>query len=106
MKALILCILATCTLFCVSEKQSKVLPTQKTAETAVPILTDTISFTAKIQPILVSHCSPCHFTGGKMYEKMPFDKAETIITHNEGVLRRIKDEKENLLIKKFVTQQK
>ena len=68
-------------------------------------LKDTIHFTRQIQPILVKNCSPCHFTGGKMYERMPFDKDTTIINHEAGVLKRIKGE-ENLLIKAFIEQNK
>ncbi len=63
------------------------------------------NFASQIQPILVKNCSPCHFTGGKMYERMPFDKDTTIINHEAGVLRRIKGE-ENLLIKTFILQNK
>jgi len=68
-------------------------------------LEDTIHFTRQIQPILVKNCSPCHFTGGKMYERMPFDKDSTIINHETGILKRIKGE-ENLLIKTFIEQNK
>ena len=68
-------------------------------------LKDTIHFSSQIQPILVKNCSPCHFTGGKMYERMPFDKDTTIINHEAGVLRRIKGE-ENLFIKTFIQQNK
>ena len=64
----------------------------------------TISFAIEIQPILQNRCSPCHFTGGKMYERMPFDKAETILTHTEGVLRRIKQEPDAQKIKDFFRQ--
>jgi hypothetical protein len=68
-------------------------------------LEDTIHFVSQIQPILVKNCSPCHFTGGKMYERMPFDKDTTIINHEAGILRRIKGE-ENLIIKSFIDQNK
>jgi hypothetical protein len=64
---------------------------------------DTVHFASQVQPILVKKCSPCHFTGGKMYEKMPFDKDSTIINHQAGILRRIKGE-ENALIRSFVEQ--
>lgn len=64
---------------------------------------DTIDFMKQVQPILIKNCSPCHFTGGKMYEKMPFDKDTTIINHESGILRRIKGE-ENSLIKTFIQQ--
>ena len=69
------------------------------------ILNDTIDFTNQIQPILVSYCSPCHFPGGKMYQRMPFDKDTTIINHEAGILRRIKGD-DNALIKAFVQQGK
>ena len=65
---------------------------------------DTISFSAQIQPILQNRCSPCHFSGGKMYEKMPFDQAATIVGHPEGVLKRIKDKKESALFRQFFAQ--
>ena len=66
---------------------------------------DTIHFVSQIQPILVKNCSPCHFPGGKMYERMPFNKDTTIINHEAGILRRIKGE-ENLIIKTFIDQNK
>ena len=67
---------------------------------------DTIQFASQIQPILFSHCTPCHFPGGKMYEKLPFDKPETILKLNERLLKRIKDEKENSLITAFIEENK
>ena len=67
------------------------------------IVTDTIDFTSQVQPILVKNCSPCHFTGGKMYERMPFDKDTTIINHEKGILKRIKGE-ENTVLKTFIQQ--
>lgn len=68
-------------------------------------LKDTLDFITQVQPIMVKNCSPCHFTGGKMYEKMPFDKDTTIINHESGILKRIKGE-ENSLIKRFIQQYK
>lgn len=67
---------------------------------------ESISFSEHIQPILVTRCTPCHFTGGKMYAKMPFDKAETILNpeSKNGILKRIKEEKENEMIKRFMEQ--
>lgn len=64
---------------------------------------DTIDFSTQVQPILIKNCSPCHFPGGKMYERMPFDQDTTIINHQAGILRRIKGA-ENDLIKTFVQQ--
>jgi len=67
------------------------------------IAKDTIDFNTQVQPILVKNCSPCHFTGGKMYDKLPFDKDTTIINHQATVLKRIKGE-ENTLIRSFFEQ--
>ena len=79
-------------------------PSGKSSQKTIT-LNDTIHFSSEIQPILVKNCSPCHFTGGKMYERMPFDKDTTIIKHEVGILKRIKGE-ENLLIKIFIHQNK
>jgi hypothetical protein len=58
-----------------------------------------------VKPIFEKHCNPCHFPGGKMYDKLPFDQATTIINHEEGILRRIKEDAEVKTIKQFVSQQ-
>ena len=83
-----------------TRKPSGITVSQKTMS-----VKDTIHFASQIQPILIKNCSPCHFTGGKMYERMPFDKDTTIINHEAGILKRIKGE-ENLMIKTFVHQNK
>ena len=67
---------------------------------------DSIDFKSMIQPIFEKHCNPCHFTGGKMYEKMPFDNPKTILSHEAGILRRIKEDAEVELIKKFLKSNK
>lgn len=88
-------------------------PWKTVTEQAVPVVTDapplpadTISFTAEIQPILQNKCNPCHFTGGKMYEKMPFDQAKTVLEHPEGMLKRIHDGEEGRLLRAFLEQGK
>jgi hypothetical protein len=65
-----------------------------------------IGFEKEIKPIMIKNCSPCHFPGGKLYERLPFDKDTTIINHSAGILKRIKKEEENELLKKFIAQNK
>ena len=79
-------------------------PEKSSSRDSLP--SDTIDFTTQIKPILASHCTPCHFAGGKMYGRLPFDKDTTIVGHEEAVLRRIKDEKEKVLIMQYIQQQK
>lgn len=64
---------------------------------------DSIVFVMQVRPILEKNCSPCHFTGGKMYATMPFDAATTILNHESGVLKRFKGE-ELEMIKKYVEE--
>jgi hypothetical protein len=66
--------------------------------------TAAIDFDADIKPIFQSHCQPCHFTGGKMYERMPFDQAKTIRDHSEGIFRRIKNPEEVKKLTAFLKQ--
>ncbi len=63
-----------------------------------------VDFATQIQPILQSRCMPCHFAGGTMYERLPFDQAKTIGTLGEKLFTRIKDENEQRLIREFLGQ--
>jgi hypothetical protein len=75
------------------------------AEAAVTDVEDLV-FDKDIQPILESHCKPCHFKDGKMYERMPFDQSKTLVDFQEGILRRMKDENEVAKIKEYLAQLK
>ena len=61
-----------------------------------------ISFKAQVMPIFIKNCSPCHFPGGKMYERLPFDQDTTILNHSTAISKRIKDQQENELLMKFI----
>ena len=61
-------------------------------------------FAAEIRPIFQARCQPCHFQGGKVYDKLPFDKPETINRLGEKLFTRIKDREEQRLIREFLSQ--
>jgi hypothetical protein len=63
-----------------------------------------IDFKSQIQPILQKRCSPCHFPGGKMYERLPFDSPASVLLKKEIILARIKDDPDNKLIRTFIEQ--
>jgi hypothetical protein len=67
--------------------------------------TSKVDFATQIKPILESRCMPCHFAGGKMYERLPFDRPETITKLATKLFTRIKDEHERRLIREFLSQQ-
>jgi hypothetical protein len=62
------------------------------------------SFEKTVRPILEQHCQPCHFEGGKMYARLPFDRPETIVKLGTRLFTRIKDEKEREVIRKFLNR--
>ena len=64
-----------------------------------------VDFSTQIKPLLEAKCQPCHFSGGKVYAKMPFDRPETIKTLGTKLFTRIKDENERRLIRDFLAQE-
>ena len=63
-----------------------------------------VDFDTQIKPILQSRCMPCHFSGGTQYEKLPFDRPETIKKLDTKLFTRIHDENHCRLIRDFLTQ--
>jgi len=61
-----------------------------------------VSFAGDVRPILEKRCQPCHFEGGKMHEKLPFDKAATIHKLGTRLFSRIRDERERNVIRAFL----
>ncbi len=61
-----------------------------TAEASAPPGEVSDAFASTVRPVLAARCSPCHEPGGKMYGSLPFDKGETIASHREGILKRLK----------------
>jgi len=63
-----------------------------------------VDFETQLKPIFKSKCMPCHFSGGKMYDRLPFDKPETIRKLGTKLFTRIKEETDRRLIEDFLTQ--
>ena len=61
-----------------------------------------IDFTKDVRPILERRCMPCHFSGGVMHAKLPFDRAETITKLGTRMFTRIKKEDEQAMIRAFL----
>ena len=56
-----------------------------------------VTFADSIGPILKENCSPCHFEGGKIYERYPFDRYETARTLRKRLNTRLKGENAELV---------
>jgi len=78
--------------------------TEPSATTPSTSTNSKVDFDRQIKPILQSRCQPCHFQGGKVYDRMPFDRPETIKTLGTKLFTRIKDEDERRVIREFLSQ--
>src|SRR6266446_2105850 len=74
---------------------------QATTNAATP---ERVEFQTQIKPMLEARCQPCHFSGGKVYQRMPFDRPETIKALGTKLFTRIKDENERQIIREFLAQ--
>ena len=82
---------------------------QTVAASTAPVATSSmpkarVDFDTQIQPIFKSKCMPCHFSGGKMYDSLPFDKPETIRKLGTRLFTRINDKNDRQLIEDFLAQ--
>jgi hypothetical protein len=88
------------------ERSAPAAPAHALSATApAPVAAHTVDFATQVQPILETHCQPCHFEGGQMYESLPFDRGETIVELGEKLFTRIKDEGERGVIREFLAQE-
>jgi hypothetical protein len=90
--------------------RAKWVPTAATSSSlsttpTLPAPATRIDFDKQIKPMLQSQCMPCHFPGGKVYDRMPFDQPQTITRLGTKLFTRIKDEDERRVIREFLAQQ-
>jgi len=78
------------------------------AAPAAPLISsvpkERVDFDTQLKPIFQSKCMPCHFSGGQMYDRLPFDKPATIRKLGTKLFTRIKEEHDRKLIEDFLTQ--
>jgi hypothetical protein len=75
-------------------------PVEAPAAAAEPV-----EFARDVRPIFEAKCQPCHFPGGKMHAKLPFDEPATIVKLDEKLFGRIRDEQSRAVIRRFLAQQ-
>lgn len=63
-----------------------------------------VEFARDVKPILEKRCQPCHFPGGKMHAKLPFDRPETIDKLGTKLFTRIKKDDEQAIIRAFLAR--
>lgn len=60
------------------------------------------TFRSRVQPILERRCTPCHFPGGQMYDRLPFDRAAVVRSKSEPLLRRLKVAEEHRTVEEWL----
>ena len=63
-----------------------------------------VDFETQLKPIFQAKCMPCHFSGGQMYDRLPFDKPATFRKLGTRLFTRIKEENDRRLIEDFLSQ--
>ncbi len=79
-------------------------PSAAPAPTPAAAHADRIDFTTQILPLLQERCSPCHFPGGRMYDRLPFDKEMTIRLLGTRLFTRLREPEDQELIGAFLEQ--
>jgi len=69
-----------------------------------PVVPASVDFARDVRPILERRCQPCHFPGGKMYAKLPFDRAATIDRLGTRLFTRIRDKHEQEIIRRYLAR--
>ena len=80
------------------------LPARSTVAPAHSTSARAVDFQSQVKPLLEARCSPCHFAGGRMYEKLPFDQPATIHHLGERLFTRIEAADEQALLRAFLAQ--
>jgi len=63
-----------------------------------------IDFAMQVRPLLEEKCTPCHFPGGRMYERLPFDREATVRTLGMAMFTRLQDPVDQEFLRAFLAQ--
>ncbi|MEK7798959.1 MAG: hypothetical protein AAB297_03940 [Acidobacteriota bacterium] len=81
-----------------------IAPEAPAAPPATPAHSDRIDFNTHILPVLQEKCSPCHFAGGRMYDRLPFDQEGTILLLGTNLFTRLREPLDQELIRAYLEQ--
>ena len=59
-----------------------------------------------VLPLLQANCTPCHFPGGKVYKKLPFDDSATVAGLGKKLNTRLKKPEQQAIINGWVELEK
>lgn len=95
-------LLISAAMFGVWGAAASMVPRTAGANTAPPAAP---SFDRAVRPILQARCQPCHFSGGKVYDRFPFDSEDVVRRLGPARLfTRLKDEKDRAALRSFLKE--
>jgi hypothetical protein len=56
-----------------------------------------VTFTANVAPLLAARCQPCHFKGGKVYDRLPWDDYDAVRKAGAKLNTRLKGDDADLV---------
>lgn len=80
-------------------------PPQQTPQMSFPAAIPEVpppDFAATAGPVLQRNCSPCHFPGGVMHGKLPFDDPETVKEVGSRFFSRIRKAEDQAALRAFL----
>ena len=60
------------------------------------------TFHNDVLPLLQANCNPCHFPGGKVYKKLPFDDSTTVAKLGKKLNTRLQKKEQQAIINGWV----
>jgi hypothetical protein len=63
------------------------------------------TYKKNIFPMLEANCKPCHFPGGKVYKKLPFDDSVTVAHLGKKLNTRLKKKEQQEIVKRWVERE-
>jgi hypothetical protein len=64
---------------------------------AASVQQNSVTFTDRIAPLLREKCSPCHYEGGKVFDRYPFDQYDTVRKLGKRLNTRLKGQDAELV---------
>lgn len=77
-------------------------PEKNDIAVATELADSTVTFAGSIAPLLKANCSPCHFPGGAVYEKYPFEEYETAYALRKRLGVRLKEPDQLALLARWL----
>lgn len=71
---------------------------QKHETVPPPLVAPRYSYRGNILPILQAKCQPCHFEGGKVFAKLPFNDSTVVAKLGKRLNTRLKDSTDQAVI--------